>query len=73
MAEALRCYNANAYRGVVVMCRRALQETAVDQGIEAPELKDQIREMKDKRRPLRCLVLFMLVLASPPSHTAGQR
>jgi hypothetical protein len=45
-AEAARCYYTRAFKGVVVMCRRALQNVAKDKKIEAKELKDQIKEMR---------------------------
>jgi len=47
MAEATRCYYAQAYRGVVVMCRRALQNVAKNKGAEKTELKEQIKELHD--------------------------
>jgi len=45
-AEALRCFYAKAYRGVVVMCRRALQNVTKNKGIkEKSDLKEEIKEM----------------------------
>jgi hypothetical protein len=46
VAEALRCYYAKAYRSVVVMCRRALQDIALGKKVEAVELPGQIRAMR---------------------------
>jgi hypothetical protein len=45
-AEALRCFYAKAYRGVVVMCRRALQNVAKNKGIkDKSDLKEEIKAM----------------------------
>jgi Domain of unknown function (DUF4145) len=48
IAEAARCHYAGAYRGVVVMCRRALQNVAKDKETEKKELKDQIKDLRDR-------------------------
>jgi hypothetical protein len=48
IAEATRCHFADAYRGVVVMCRRALQNVAKDKKTEKRELKDQIKDLRDR-------------------------
>jgi len=47
-AEAARCYYTRAFKGVVVMCRRALQNVARDKKLLAKELKDQVKEMRAK-------------------------
>lgn len=48
IAEATRCFYTLAYKGVVVMCRRTLQNVAKDKKCETTELKDQIKELREK-------------------------
>ncbi len=48
-SEALRCQWVNAYRATVVMCRRAIQATALEKGAAPQEkLIDQIDELAGK-------------------------
>ena len=44
-SEALRCRHVNAYRATAVMCRRALQASAVEQGAKESALIKQIVEI----------------------------
>jgi len=44
-AEARRCWCADAYKGVVVMCRRAIQAIAVDKGAKGDHPWKQIDNM----------------------------
>jgi hypothetical protein len=45
MAEAVRCFSVNAYRSVVVMCRRVLQRIASDHQITGGDIKSQTNRM----------------------------
>jgi Domain of unknown function (DUF4145) len=45
MAEAVRAYAAECYKSVVVMCRRAFQNIALDKNIPRGEIKEQIKQM----------------------------
>jgi hypothetical protein len=47
-AEARRCWFADAHKGVVVMCRRAMQQIAGDKGAEGSRLIDQIDDLRTK-------------------------
>jgi len=44
-AEAKKCWYADAYKGVVVLCRRVMQQVAVDKGASGQNLFDQINDM----------------------------
>jgi len=44
-AEARRCWFTDANRGVVVMCRRAMQQIAIDKGASGNRLIDQIDDL----------------------------
>lgn len=44
-AEAVRCHLAEAYKGVVVLCRRAMQTMMIDKGATKEKLQDQIEEI----------------------------
>ena len=48
LAEAVRCIHAHAYRGTVVMARRAMQRIAVDKKAEGDDLKNQIDDLFKK-------------------------
>ncbi len=48
LREALRCQWVRAYRGAVVMCRRAIQATCVDKKMADAKLQLQIDEMASK-------------------------
>ncbi len=48
MAEAKGCLAADAYRGVVVMCRRAMQQMALDKGASGSNLQEQIDDLFTK-------------------------
>lgn len=48
LAEANRCYSANAYKGVVVMCRRIMQQIALQNNIKGANLQKQIEKMHKK-------------------------
>lgn len=58
-AEAKRCYYADAYRGMVVMCRRVIQQVVVnkisDQIVWKKKLHEQIQELFDRRLITRSL------------------
>lgn len=47
-AEAKRCYFAEAFKGVVVLCRRIMQSIAKDKGIKEEKLYNAIDEMMSK-------------------------
>lgn len=46
--EAKRCFGAGAYKGTVVMCRRALQNTTIHKGAKKKDLFDQLNELVTK-------------------------
>lgn len=48
LSEAGRCYSAEAYKGVVVMCRRIMQQIALLNNIKGKDLKSQIDKMLKK-------------------------
>ena len=43
--EGKRCFGVGAYKGTVVMCRRALQNTTIDKGTKKKDLFDQLDEL----------------------------
>lgn len=43
--EAVKCFDVGAHRASVVMCRRALQSSAIDRGAKKERLADQINEL----------------------------
>lgn len=43
--EAKRCFGAGAPKGTVVMCRRALQNSAIEKGAKKRDLFDQLNEL----------------------------
>jgi hypothetical protein len=45
-AEAMRCRYANAPKGCVALCRRALQNAAKNKGVQSRDIGDQIKEMR---------------------------
>src|SRR5438552_7254100 len=47
-AEAQRCWFSDAHKGVVVMCRRVMQQIAVDKGVDGSRLIDQIDDFQSK-------------------------
>lgn len=47
--EAKRCLGAKAYKGTVVMCRRALQNSAIKKGAKKKYLFDQLNELGSKK------------------------
>ena len=48
IAEAKRCYFADAYKGVVTMCRRTMQQILVQHKAKGGTLESQIDDMFDK-------------------------
>lgn len=46
--EAKGCFGAGAYKGAVVMCRRAIQNTAIEKGAKKGNLFDQLNELVSK-------------------------
>ncbi len=47
-AEAVKCQLAHAHKGVVVMCRRAMQNMMLDKGATKDKLEQQIDEIHSK-------------------------
>ncbi len=47
-AEAKKCWYADAIKGVVVVCRRVMQQIALDKGASGRNLKEQINDMLTK-------------------------
>ncbi len=45
--EAIRCFEVNAYKACVVMCRRSLQASALEKGANKSRLVDQLEELMD--------------------------
>jgi endogenous inhibitor of DNA gyrase (YacG/DUF329 family) len=48
LADAMRCFYAQSYKGCVAMCRRAFQNIARDWGIKARDISEAIKEMRDE-------------------------
>jgi len=46
--EAKRCFGGGAYKGTVTMCRRAIQNTAIEKGAKKKDLFDQLNELVSK-------------------------
>lgn len=46
--EAKRCFGAGVYKGTVVMCRRSIQNTAVEKGAKKDDLFEQLNELVRK-------------------------
>lgn len=48
--ESMVCYNAGAWKGTVILCRRALQGSVVDKGADVEKmLRDQIDELASRQ------------------------
>jgi hypothetical protein len=46
LADAMRCFYAQSYKGCVAMCRRAFQNIARDWGIKVRDIGEEIKEMR---------------------------
>jgi hypothetical protein len=46
LADAMRCFHAQSYKGCVAMCRRAFQNIARDWGIKARDISEAIKDMR---------------------------